>query len=264
MSSAQLAQLTAALIAAVTPWVVVRIAFSVAAQHARSVQMSISRPPVMKTLDRLTIVAAAAAFVLALVLPAQSIWMGVFDLALFGVLAAVGLKSLGAIDEASHPAREATTAVREASLRPRRLSDYLPAAWRGSLIFAEAAALGFFIWRLTPPGPDRRMFVPIMFAGAAVVFTWLYEVWMRELVTGGDVTTGDADALRRRRIRQVFAMEVVLAVTCLGVGHGLLDLNLDRHGALGAGLSLAGACVGVVGCALAVASGLARRRYRVV
>lgn len=264
MSSAQLAQLTAALIAAVTPWVVVRIAFSVAARHARSVQMSIGRPPVMTLLARLTIAVAAAACAMALMLPAPSFWMGVLDLALFAALAPVGLKALGAIEEASHPAREATTGVREASLKPRRLGDYLPAAWSGSLILAEAAALGFFIWRLTLPAPDRRLFVPVMFAGAAMVFTWLYEVWQRELVTGGDVTTGDADALRRRRIRQVFAMEVALAVICFGVGHGLLDLNWDQHGTWGAGLSLAGACAGVVGCAFAVASGLARRRYRLV
>jgi hypothetical protein len=224
MSSAHFAQLAAALIGAATPWIVARIAFSVAARHARSVQMSISRPSVMTTLDKLTIVAVAVASVLALMLPAPSIWMGAFDLALFAVLAAVGLRALGAIDDISRPAREAGAPVREASLRP-------------------------------------RLWVPVMFALAAPVFTWLYEVWMRDLVSGGHVVGGDVELNRRRRIRQVFAVEAALAIVCLSIAHALLDLNWVQDAAWATGLSLAGAVVGVVGCALAVSSELARRRY---
>jgi hypothetical protein len=264
MRSAQLAQLVAALIAVLTPWVVVRIAFAVASRQARSVQMAITRPIAMATLDRLTIVVLVPAVAAAVALPAPSFWMGVLDLALFAGLAIAGLRALGAIDEASRPAREGTAPVREASLKPRRLGDYVSPAWRGALILAQTTALGFFAWRLFQPASDRRLLVPVIFALAAPVFTWLYEVWMRELAAGGDVTTGDADAQRRRRIRQVFVMEVVLAATCLAVGHGLLDLDWNRHAAWGTGLSLAGACAGVVGCALAVSSELGRRKYQLV
>ena len=261
MSSAHIAQLAAALVGAGTPWIVVRIAFSVAARHARSVQMSVSRPPVMTTLDRLTIVAVAAASVLALVLPAPSIWMGAVDLALFVVLAGVGLKALGAIDDASRPAREAGTPVREASLRPRRLSDYVPVFWHGVLLLGQGAALAVFTWRLLTPFADRRLLVPVMFAAGSAVFTWLYEVWMRDLVSGAHVVGGDIELNRRLRIRLVFAAEATLAVMCLGVAHALLNLNWVQDAAWGTGLAIAGAVVGVVGCALAVSSELARRRY---
>jgi hypothetical protein len=243
---------------------VVRIAFEVAARQARSVQMTIARPSVMNMLDRLTLAAIVVAVTAAIALPARSLWMGVLDLALFGGLAIAGLKALGAIDEASRPSREGTAQVREASLKRRRLSHYVSPAWRGALMLAQTTALGLFAWRLLQPASDRRLLVPVMFALGAPVFTWLYEVWMRELVAGGNVATGDADAHRRRRIRQVFVLEIVLAVTCLAVGHALLDLNWDRHAGWGTGLSLAGACAGVVGCALAVSSELGRRRYRLV
>jgi hypothetical protein len=264
MNSAHIAQLAAALIAAATPWIVVRIGFWIAAGHARSVPAPISRPAVMTTLDRLTAVSMAGAGALALALPAPSLWMGLFDLAVFGILAGVGLKALGAVEAISRPAREATAAVREASLRPRRLRDYVPAAWRVLLFSSQGAALAWFAWRLALPGADRRLLVPVMFALGAPVFTWLYEVWMRDLVARGHVATGDVEAQRRRRIRAVFVMEIVLAATCLGVGHALLDLDWDHQAAWGAGLSLAGAVVGVLGCALCVSSGLAVRRYRVV
>jgi UDP-N-acetylmuramyl pentapeptide phosphotransferase/UDP-N-acetylglucosamine-1-phosphate transferase len=261
MSSAHIAQLVAALIAAVTPWIVVRIAFAVAAGQARSAQMSISRPRVMTALGWLTIVAAAVVCIVAALLPAPSIWMGVFDLALFAVLAAVGLKALGAIDEISRPAREASASVREASLRPRRLNDYVSVTWHGLLLLGQGAALAVFAWRLLMPVPDRRPWVPVMFALAAPVFTWLYEVWMRDLVSGGHVAGGDVESIRRRRIRLVFAAEAALAIVCLAVGHALLNLNWDQQTGWGTGLSLAGAVVGIAGCALAVASDLARRRY---
>lgn len=261
MTSAHLAQVAVAIIAATAPWVVVRIAFSVAAGHARSVQMSLTRPPAMRALDRLTMVAVAAASVTALILPAQSIWMGLIDLALFSGLAVVGLRGLGAIDNLSRPAREAGTSVREASLRPRRLGDYVPVAWHGAVLLGQAAAVAVFAWRLVLPASDRRPWVPILFALAAPVFTWLYEVWMRDLVSGGHVVGGDVESNRRRRIRQVFAAEAVLAVVCLAVAHALLNLDWIRNAAWGTGLSLIGAVVGVVGCALAVSSDLARRRY---
>jgi hypothetical protein len=215
----------------------------------------------MTTLDRLTLVAVAVACVLALTLPAPSIWMGAFDLAVFAVLAAVGLKALGAIDDISRPAREAGAPVREASLRPRRLSDYVPVTWHGLLLLGQGAALAVFAWRLFLPAPDRRLWVPVMFALAAPVFTWLYEVWMRDLVSGGHVVGGDVELNRRRRIRQVFAVEATLAIVCLSIAHALLNLNWVQDGAWATGLSLAGAVVGVVGCALAVSSELARRRY---
>jgi hypothetical protein len=261
MSNAHIAQLAAALVAAITPWLVVRIAFSVAARHAQSLTMAIARPPAMATLARFTWVAAGVVSILALVLPAPSIWMGVVDLAVFALLAAPGLKALGAIDDVSKLARQAEASVREASLRPRRLRDYLPVTWHGLLLLGQGAGLALFAWRLMLPAPDRRLLVPMAFALGAPVFSWLYEVWMRDLVSGGQVVSGDVELTRRRRIRQVFAAEAALAIVCLGVAHALLNLNWTENAAWGGVLAVAGAVVGVAGCGLAIASDLARRRY---
>ena len=264
MRGLQIAQLVAACIAALTPWIVVQVAFAVASSQSRSVQRALPRPATVTALGRLTSGALVVAVVAAIVLAARPLMMAAIDVLLFAVLAGVGLEALGAIDRASLDARETTATVREASLRPRRLRHYLPTAWRASLIAAESAALGLFVWRVTLPASDRRLLAPIAFAAFAPVFTWLYEVWMREIAVGGDVATSDVDARRRSRIARVFAMEVLLAAVCLGLAHALLDLNWDQDAVWGATISLAGAVVGVAGCALCVSSGLLGRRYRIV
>lgn len=106
------------------------------------------------------------------------------------------------------------------------------------------------------------MFRPIVFAAAALVFLWLYEVWAHQVITGPTVA-GDEGNLRRV-VRRIFAMELLLVVACLGTAHALLNLNWAVNGALGAAIALAGGVVAIAGCALAVASGLVGRRYETV
>ena len=101
--------------------------------------------------------------------------------------------------------------------------------------------------------------MPIVFAAAALVFLWLYEVWAHQVITG-PIVAGDAGNLRRV-VRRIFAMELLLVVACLGTAHALLNLDWAANGTLGAAIALAGGVVGVAGCALAVASGLVGRRY---
>ena len=48
----------------------------------------------------------------------------------------------------------------------------------------------------TTPAGDRRMFMPITFAAAALIFLWLYEVWAHQVITG-PIVAGDAGDLRR-------------------------------------------------------------------
>jgi hypothetical protein len=103
------------------------------------------------------------------------------------------------------------------------------------------------------------MFIPIMFAAAALVFLWLYEVWTQRVITG-PIVAGEAGNLRRV-VRRILAMELLLVVACLGTAHALLNFNCAANGTLGAAIALAGGVVGVAGCALAVASGLLGRRY---
>lgn len=126
MTGAQIAQIASALFVAITPWCVVRIAFAVAARHARSLNVPVLRPPIVKSLGRLTGVAVAVAGIAGVSLAAPSIWMAAVDAAIFVPLSIVALRALGAIDEASRPAREVPATARAASLRPRHLSDYLP------------------------------------------------------------------------------------------------------------------------------------------
>jgi hypothetical protein len=106
------------------------------------------------------------------------------------------------------------------------------------------------------------MFRPIVFAAAALVFLWLYEVWAHQVIIG-PIVAGDASHLRRV-VRRIFAMELLLVVTCLGTAHALLNLDWAANGTLGAAIALAGGVVAVAGCALAVASGLVGRRYETV
>ena len=263
MTDLQVSRLAVALFVAVTPWCVVRIVLTVATRHARSVGASLARPVKLRWMSRATAVALVAAAAAGVWFKPPSLGMAAVDWALFAGLAIVALRTLGELAEAARPSVEATESVRVASLQLRRLSDDLPPFWRTTLFTVAALALASFAWRLMLPGPDRRLLAPIAFAMFPVVFAWLYEVWMRDLAVGGESPTqGDAAAARRRRIRAVFAIEAVLVVGCLAVAHALLDVDWNHHGAWGAAAALLGASVGVIGCALVISSGLARRRYR--
>lgn len=92
---------------------------------------------------------------------------------------------------------------------------------------------------------------------------WLYEMWMRQVVLGGETSdAGNADQRRHHAARRVFIVEVVLVCGFLVLAHALLDLDWQSHALWGAIGALAGAGLGVVGCALALSSTLAQREYR--
>jgi hypothetical protein len=57
-------------------------------------------------------------------------------------------------------------------------------------------------------------------------------------------------------------MELLLVVVCLATAHALL--NLDADGMLRTAISVGASAVAVVGCALALSSGLMGRRYDTV
>jgi hypothetical protein len=107
--------------------------------------------------------------------------------------------------------------------------------------------------------------VPVAFALSACVFSWLYEAWIRALVMG-PLTPGsdDSSGVRRRSIRLVFAAEAVLVTVFLALAHGLLDVDWTARSPWPALTSIAGALLGVLGCALALSSDLVMRRYRAV
>lgn len=204
------------------------------------------------------VIAAAA------LLTPPSLLMGVIDLGAFTLLAWFGVQALGAIDAASRPVREVQAAERTASLRPRRLNDYLPLPVRLVPFIVTVAGLGVLGWRLGSIS-SGRLLVPISFILAAPVFLWLYEVWMRQEISGdGSIGTNlqDADAGRRTRVRQILLVEIVLVAGLVSAGHALLGANWVPDGMLVALATVAGSILGVFGCAFALASDLARRRFR--
>ncbi len=118
-----------------------------------------------------------------------------------------------------------------------------------------------FAVRVATPGADRRLLVPLTLAFAAVVFLWLYEVWIQQLVSGPATPEGQAPGTCQRFIRGVFAMEAALVAGCLTAAHLLLDLDWNASGAYGAVVSLTAGVLAVAGCALALSSDLTQRRY---
>jgi hypothetical protein len=258
MTPLGISQLSAALLAVCTPWLVASIALRVATTPAGAQAPHVHS---MKLLRAMTVGAVIAASIATVIL-APSLWMLLVVGLGFGCTVVVALRVLGEIDDLTRPARQVSSAERAASLRPRRAGEYLPWSWR--LAAAGTAVLGVtaFVVRASSVVSDRRMFRPIVFAAAALVFLWLYEVWAHQVITGPTVA-GDEGNLRRV-VRRIFAMELLLVVACLGTAHALLNLNWAVNGALGAAIALAGGVVAIAGCALAVASGLVGRRYETV
>jgi hypothetical protein len=255
MRGLAVAQLSAALLAACTPWFVASVALRVAATHAGDPAPHVHS---MKLLRAMTAGAAIATSIASVIL-GPSPWMLLIVGLGFGGAAVVALRVLGEIEDLTRPARRVSSAERAASLRPRKPGEYLPWSWR--LAAAGTAVLGAtaFVVRASSVVSGRRMFVAIGFAAAALVFLWLYEVWAHQVITG-PIVAGDAGHLRRV-VRRIFAMELLLVVVCVGTAHALLNLDWAANGTLGAAIALAGSVIAVAGCALAVASELVGRRY---
>ena len=136
MTGLAFAQLSAALLAVCTPWLVASIALRVAtadagapAPHVRS----------MKPLRAMTAGAAIATSIASVILGPSPWMLLVAGLGFVGA-AVVALRVLGEIDDLTRPARHVNSAERGASLRPRKAGEYLPWSWR--LAAAGTAVLG--------------------------------------------------------------------------------------------------------------------------
>jgi hypothetical protein len=257
MRGLAVAQLSAALLAACTPWIVATLALRVATSQAGALAQPVRS---MKRLRAVTVAAVISALAATVILDPSPWRMLVVGLGFVGA-AVVALRVLGEIDDQTRPTRHVNSTDRAASLKPRKPGDYLPWSWR--LVAAGTAVLGAtaFVVRASSVVSGRPMVIPVAFAGGALVFLWLYEVWAHRVITG-PIVEGDTGNLRRI-VRRIFAMELLLVVVCLGTAHALLNLDWDANGTLGAAISLVGGVVGVAGCALAVASELVGRRYEI-
>jgi hypothetical protein len=200
--------------------------------------------------------------------------LGVAELAAFVVLGLLFL--FPALHEATTAARDLVrsetdrAAVRTASLRPRRVADYvslrmLLVPYGVAIVTAALLALRL----AASPAGDRRPLLCLGFAAASFVFAGLYGAWIHEEACGpessGVAGTGGEPAReeeRRRRVRAVFLGQAAL-VTVLG-GLALVLVDVDWSVATGRTVALAGASlgglVGVLGCAASIASDVSRRR----
>ena len=161
-------------------------------------------------------------------------------------------------------------AVRTASLRPRRVANYvsLPTLLLPYGVAIVTAAL-LALRLAAPPAGDRRPLLSLGFAAASLVFAGLYGAWIHSEACGPD-SSGVAGAAgeparegeRRRRVRAVFLGQSAL-VTVLG-GLALVLVDVDWSVAAGRTVALAGASlgglVGILGCAASIASDVSRRR----
>ena len=264
MKSLQVLQIAVACVAAGTPWLVVRVALMVAARHASQVGAPFTTPRAVRHLSRATLLVLPVVIAAAFVLTPPSLLMGGIDAAAFAVLSVFGMRALGAIDTASRPARDVQVAERTASLRPRRLGQYVPLPLRLPPFILTAMGLLALAWRIGDV-PSDRLLMRVTFILSAPVFLWLYEVWMRNEISG-QASVGDDERLaeerRRRRVRQILIVEMILVTGLMGVGHTLLGLDWIQQSIQVTVGTITGALLGVTGCALALSSDLSRRRYR--
>ena len=260
MTGSLLAQLASALLSAGTPLLVAAIVMRVARAHAESFGLSLATPHSFKRLTRITAWTMLPAGVAAATLPAPTPWMFLVGGLGFAITAIPGWRVLADIDRASLPARELASPSRTASLIPRRAHQYLPWRWRVLPYALTLAGIVAFVIRTTRPLAHRQLLVPAVFVFASTMFVLLYETWIQHVATGPAVSGEMYE--RARLVRRIFAVEIALVVTTLGVAHAVLDLNWSTHDSLAATLCLVGGGVGIAGCALALASGLIGRRYQ--
>jgi hypothetical protein len=209
-----------------------------------------------------TAVVALALVVLALRVTPPSLALALASMAAFAALAGLGLGCLHELDVATKSAREVATPERVASLRPRDVGSLLPLAARLAPYALAALGLGAFVYQHANPAGDPRRFVPMGFAGAAVVFLLLYEAWMREEACGGQAEGGRGIDEVRRRVRRIYRMQLVLVFGLLLGANILVGLDWTLHPNPGVFVSLTSAALGVVGCAHALASGFTGKRYK--
>ena len=262
MTAEHTAQLGAALLTAGTALLVTAIVYRVANAHACEHGHDLPAPRSFGPLRIATIAAAAAAGAAAIWLPAQSPWMFLVSGLAFALTSVFGRRALSDLDRASRPAREVAARSRSAALTPRRASQYLPWSVRSLTYVIAAVGAALLLMRIGTPLAHRQLLVPLVFGFGASMFVLLYESWIQGVATG-PVVQHDAER-QRVMIRRIFTAELLLVVSMLVVAHAVLDLNWTTDGGLGAWICFAGGAIGIAGCALALASELIGRKYRVI
>jgi hypothetical protein len=156
--------------------------------------------------------------------------------------------------------------ARHASLAPRRLTDCLPWPLIGAPYLLAALCASLLAWRFAGFGsrPDRP-FIPLGLALAGTVFLLLYGAWLRDESREAQPLEAspraDIEALdrRQRRTRAIFVAQLVLVAVFFASALVLSNWSNPIGFPMGVLSLLAAGLVGVLGCALAMSSGVGRR-----
>ena len=169
-------------------------------------------------------------------------------IAALALLVAGTLPALGAIERRAAERSRHEALERTAGLAPRAAGSYVGTWSRFAL---SLAVLSLLTWIGVRIASGEGATFTFLFGGAGLVFFSLYEVWLRDEVSG--VRAPD-EADRRRRVRAVFVAQTLLTTSFL-VMAGLSTFPWPGHSVLGA----AAALLGSAGSALALSTGIQKR-----
>jgi len=174
-----------------------------------------------------------------------------------------------------------TGPVRVASLRPRRIADYLPRTARVlPPVLAVAALVAFVVHALAyPPQELRFLWGAILFGAFALLELILYAFWIRREVAESYPLVGDGRAvhefeeeverLRHFRVWSVYWLGLVMAAVSLGaatlfieVGRGALNEAAGDliGGIAGTAAGCCGAAFGFIASLYAIRLGVLRSK----
>lgn len=160
---------------------------------------------------------------------------------------------------------------RAASLRPRKVSNYLPLPLRAVGLLICVTALVSLAVQISEAGPNVRLMMPIGYGAIAAIFFLLYEAMIREEALGAQAlgsghthgpTPEEAEVTRRRRVAEIFILQNTLTLLFSMMALVAIGIRWDSPMGLmiAAVLGVAGGIVGGVGCAFALSSEM-RDRY---
>jgi hypothetical protein len=234
------------------PWLVCE---TIARSAAHAVDAGVTR-----ALWRLR-VATAIAWIVAFAWPPA--WP-IGALAAFALLAVAGAwPAMMAMDRAATRRMSPAGSHREASLRRRKVRDYIPLAALAVPFTVTVAGLVATGWALLGLDvPRQRAFLATGLAVCGVVFYALYLRWLidetRATVLPGAPGVDERD--RASRLRRVYAAQSGLVTVMLGSSTVLARVDVGTGGPVVPLVGLAATIVAVLGCAYAISSGLATRQ----
>jgi hypothetical protein len=268
------------------PLLVVLIARSIVQRDSKATRRSFAFSWSDFTALTVVTVLAWAAFAVWLILDAPAIAAGVrgplvamaevsVSVCIFWLFAAPVLGKIERVARSSveKPVAGERAKYRVASLRPRKVSSYLPLPLRviGALICV--IALVYVAVQISVAGPHARLIMPIGYAAVAATFFFLYEVWIREealgaQTLGSDHTSGptpeEAESIRRRRVREISLFQNILTLVFSVMASAAIGIAWESPDGwiTAAVLGVNGAIVGGAGCAFALTSELGDRYLR--